>query len=91
MAGHVAKPYWIVLASMLSVAPLSAQGQTLENQKVRLPGSGYEIVLAPAASPRDSALPDPLLVRAISDWLSFGFGLPAAAEPPAFVSPRWKQ
>jgi hypothetical protein len=76
-------------ALMLVLAFDTAQGQSGAAERVLLPGTGYEVILEPAAG-HDPTPPTPALIEAISVWLSSGFGLPVTSPPPSFrfVSPE---
>jgi hypothetical protein len=81
MRTPVCRPPWVVAALMLMVPFGPALAQSTSIDRVRLPGSGYEVVLGSSATAGE---PGPALVDAIGAWLSQGFGLPKASEPPSF-------
>jgi hypothetical protein len=61
----------------------------LEVVHVNIPGTAFKIIIDPAETDRDSTAPSPALIAAITNWLSFAFGLPKISEAPfvTFVAP----
>jgi Domain of unknown function (DUF6647) len=78
-----------VAAMMLVLVFHPAQAQSGETERVRLPGTNYEVVLEQAAG-RNATPPNADLMNAISVWLSLSFELPPASQPPniRFVVPE---
>jgi hypothetical protein len=90
MTTHIYRLYWIAAGLILAIPFSAGHGQSKTPERVRLPGSGYEVALHSRAVSRDLSPPSSALVEAIGAWLSFSFELPTASEPPnfRFVSPE---
>ena len=78
-----ARPQPAVKSAVKSAAQAS-------QQRLRIPATGYEVVVGTGGAPAQGVRPTQALLGAIATWLAAEFGLPKGVEPPAIklLSPR---